>query len=276
MPWGPIDPAEASGRPNSPIGGTLPDLLIASGRRAVPYVRAVKRLSRGETFTVILKDPRTGAGAADLIWVPSHDRLRGPNVIVTLTAPHRFAPERIAAARVEPDGRLRSLRRPWAAILVGGPSRHVQFGADDAERLRGALLRLALTGTALAITTSRRTPARVSAALRDLASDTGGFLWDGAAPNPLQSMLANADLIVVTADSTNMTGEALATGVPVTVFGLAGLSRRHAAFLAALEAQGLVRPFAGRLEEYGYDPLDSTLLIAETIRRGLDRHRAGS
>ena len=90
MPFGPIDPREAPKQPLSPIRPPFPDLLIASGRRAIAYVRHVKRASGGRTFTVILKDPRAGGTAADFIWVPEHDRLRGPNVLVTLTAPHRL------------------------------------------------------------------------------------------------------------------------------------------------------------------------------------------
>ena len=58
MPYGPIDPFEAPGREGSPIAPPFPDVVIASGRRAVPYVRHVRRASRRRTFTVFLKDPR--------------------------------------------------------------------------------------------------------------------------------------------------------------------------------------------------------------------------
>src|SRR4051794_41807304 len=112
MPWGPIDPREAPARAASPIAPPFPDLLVASGRRAVPYVRAVKRASGGRTFTVFLKDPRTGAGTADLIWVPAYDAIHGPNVIRTLTPPHRVSRERLAAARADPDPRLPGLPPP--------------------------------------------------------------------------------------------------------------------------------------------------------------------
>ena len=112
MPFGPIDPREAPGRPDGPLAGSLPDLLLASGRRSVPYVRAIKKASGGRTFTVILKDPRTGPSVADLIWVPEYDRLRGPNVIVTLTSPHPVSHEALAAARANPDPRLASLPKP--------------------------------------------------------------------------------------------------------------------------------------------------------------------
>ncbi len=71
MPKGPIDPREGPSRPGSPIGGAPPDVVIGSGRRAAAYVRAVKKHSGGRTFTMFLKDARTGTGAADFIWVPA-------------------------------------------------------------------------------------------------------------------------------------------------------------------------------------------------------------
>lgn len=70
MPRGPVDPREAPGRPGSPLRPPWPDLVVASGRRAVAYLRAVKRASGGRCFTVFLKDPRTGPGAADIVWAP--------------------------------------------------------------------------------------------------------------------------------------------------------------------------------------------------------------
>ena len=133
MPWGPIDPREAPGRPASPIAPPFPDLLIASGRRAVPYVRQVKRASGGRTFTVILKDPRTGTSAADFIWVGEHDRLRGENVMATLTPPHRISAARIAAARAAPPAALAALPPQPAASL------EVLLAADaEARRLTRA------------------------------------------------------------------------------------------------------------------------------------------
>src|SRR5690349_13533147 len=56
MPWGPIDPRERPAARGSPLAPPFPDLLIASGRRAVPYLRFVKRASGGRTYTVFLKD----------------------------------------------------------------------------------------------------------------------------------------------------------------------------------------------------------------------------
>jgi mitochondrial fission protein ELM1 len=273
MPWGPIDPRDAPGRWGSPIAGPYPDLVIASGRRAAPYLRALKRASGGRAFTVFLKDPRSGARTADLIWVPEHDRLRGENVLVTLTPPHRVSPQRLEAARRSPDPRLAALASPRVAVLAGGTSRHHRFSDADIARLMADLTRLAETGAALMVTASRRSPALLREALQGLVARQGGFMWDGAGENPYLALLALADAIVVTADSYNMAGEAAATGAPILVFEPSGGHPKLTAFFRGLEGHGAVKPFAGRLEAWTYEPLDATPIIAEAVRSGLARHR---
>jgi mitochondrial fission protein ELM1 len=268
MPWGGIDPRDAPNKPGSPIAGPYPDLCIASGRRAVAYLRAVKAASGGKTFTVFLKDPRTGTKDADLIWVPDHDRLRGPNVLATLVSPHRFTPERLAALRAAPPAALAGLAAPRVAVLVGGKSRDYDFTPADAERFLADLDGLAVHAR-LMVTASRRTPDRLREAVLGLARAKGGFGWDGTGENPYPAMLALADAFVVTADSANMVSEAVATGRPVMVFepslrfGRSAKRIRH--FIAALEAKGAVRKFQGRLESYAYEPLVSTPEIAAAI-----------
>jgi hypothetical protein len=273
MPWGPIDPQELSGQPGSPIAPPYPDLLVASGRRAVPYLRRVRRASGGGTFTVFLKDPRTGAGTADLIWVPEHDPLRGPNVIATLTPPHRLSAERLAAARARPDPRLEALPHPRIAVLAGGDSRHHRYTDADIARFGADLARLGGTGAGLMITASRRTPLGLREALQALAARHGGFFWDGTGENPYPAMLALADAIVVTADSANMVGEAAASGAPILVFEPSGGHMKFRATLDALEKRGIVHVFHGRLAGERYAPLDATPMIARAVAEGLARHR---
>lgn len=275
MPRGPIDPREAAHRPGSPIAPPFPDLVIASGRRAVPYLREVKRRSGGRSFTVFLKDPRIGAGAADLIWVQAHDALRGGNVLVTATAPHRLHQARLAAERAMPDKRLAHLGAPRVAVLIGGDSRHHRFAPADVESFCRRLSALAAGGAALMATASRRTPALLAQGARRIVRDSGGFWWDGSDANPYVAMLALADAVVVTADSTNMVGEAASTGRPVLVFEPSGGHDKINRFLAWLREQGIVHAFQGHLDGMPYQPLNSTPIIAQAIRDGLVRHRAG-
>jgi mitochondrial fission protein ELM1 len=273
MPWGPLDPRERPAAQGSPIAPPFPDLVIASGRRAVPYLRKVKAASGAKTFTVFLKDPRTGAESADLIWVPEHDGLRGENVVVTVTPPHRVSPGRLDGARAHPDPRLSAVRQPRVAVLVGGNSRHHRFTETDTTRLLADLSRLAEGGAGLIITASRRTPAGVAEALRTLAAQHGGFFWDGEGENPYISLLALADFIVATADSFNMIGEAAATGTPILVFEPSGGHPKLSRFLASLRQRGVIHSFHGAVEGSAYSPLDATAAIAERIAEAFGKHR---
>ncbi|MBM6583388.1 mitochondrial fission ELM1 family protein [Microvirga sp. BT689] len=273
MPWGPIDPRERPGAAGSPLAPPLPDLLIASGRRAVAYLRFVKRASGGRTYTVFLKDPRTGPETADFIWSPVYDRLRGPNVLTTLTPPHRVSAQRIEAARARPDQRLARLPHPRTAVLAGGNSRHHRFTDQDIARFTGHLTTLAETGAGLMVTASRRTPAALREALIALTSRHGGFFWDGTGENPYVDLLALADFVVATADSFNMIGEAAVTGRPILVFTPSGGHPKLDVYMDELKSHGIVHPFEGRLVGGPYEPLNSTPKVAEAIAQGLSRHR---
>jgi uncharacterized protein len=266
MPRGPIPPQDRPDQPGSPIAGPFPDLVIASGRRAIPYLRAMRQASP-RTFTVILKDPRTGAASADLIWVPQHDKLRGDTVLVTLTSPHRLSHDKLNAARLFPPAPIAALKNPRVAVIIGGNSRHHTFTVDDIARLAAQLDQLALSGTSLMGSRSRRTPEPLAAAVADVFARRGGWWWDGRGDNPYTALMANADAIVATADSVNMIGEAAATGKPILVFEPKGGHRKIGAFLEALKALKVVHHFAGALEGTPYDPLDSTPQIAAEIRR---------
>jgi mitochondrial fission protein ELM1 len=123
------------------------------------------------------------------------------------------------------------------------------------------------------ITASRRTPPTLKAALSALAVQHHGFFWDGTGANPFVAMLALADSLVVTADSTNMVGEAAATGRPILLFEPEGGHRKFDAFVTGLRAKGIVHPFTGSLVGEPYPPLNATHEIAAAIARGLARHR---
>lgn len=266
LPHGPIDPKERTNAPGSPLAPPLPDMVIASGRRAAGYLKHIKRASGGRTFTVMLKDPRSGPKAADLIWVPYHDPLRGANVLATPTSPHRFSVRKLADLRTEPVPALDSLTAPRVAVLVGGKSRHHRFTQTDQDRFVDGLKEMAQAHDArFMITISRRTPLPLAQRITEFARSGGHFFWDGEAPNPYGHLLAKADAIVATADSTNMIGEATATGRPIHVFHPNGGHPKITRFLGTLERLGCVHPFPGPLKTTTYEPIDSTPVIANWI-----------
>ncbi|GLR53180.1 mitochondrial fission ELM1 family protein [Shinella yambaruensis] len=270
MPWGPIDPKDAPAKSGSPLAPPFPDICLATGRRAVPYLRRLKALAPA-TFCVLFKDPRTRRHGADLLIVQQHDAPRGANVLVVTTAPNRLSPERLADAHAAFAEALAPLPRPRVAVLVGGDSRHHRFTDADNDRfLRGLEARLE-DGCGLMITTSRRTPAPLANALSGLGNRPQVRFWDGTGENPLLAYLSWADEIVVTADSTNMVGEAAALSVPVQIFHPSGGHAKIDRLIAALSQEAVIGRFPEEPAHGHAKPVNSTPGLAEEI---LKRWRA--
>lgn len=263
MPFAGIDPREGPHAAGGPLAPPYPDLAIAAGRRTVSYLQAVKRLSRGSTFTVFLKDPYWNRRFFDLIVVPAHDRLRGANVIAALTPANRLTAEILT--RPAPDPRIVSLPRPRVALLLGGPSTHHRYGVKEMAELAAIAALVTRAGRGLMVTPSRRTPEALLAAVK--AAAPAAFVWDGTGANPYLAMLANADAIIATADSVNMVGEAVATGKPVHVYEPSGGHRKIAAYLDQLAALGAVRRWRGEFEDWSYAPINATPALAQEIAR---------
>lgn len=273
MPWGPIDPRERPDRPGSPIAPPYPDLLIASGRRAVPYLRYVKRASHGRTFTVFLKGPRARA-AADVIWVPQHDSLRGDNVLVTVTSPHTVSRKTLKSAREAPPPEIAALPHPRIAVLLGGNSGAFVYNERTNRRLAATLRSICETTphASFMVTPSRRTPPSTLQTAREALSGRRAIIWDGTGENPYLDFLAHADFILAPADSINMVGEAVATGASVYIFRPEGGGSKVERYLASLKEIGAVRDLNGPLEAFHYEPIDATPVIAEEIRRRFAEH----
>src|SRR5262245_8571926 len=267
-PWGPVSPAERFGTQHSPFRPPWPDFAIAAGRLTTPYIRKLKRAAGRSTYTVILLDPNVGTGAADLFWVPAHDRLRGPNVITTLTAPHSYTPRRLADFRRTMPPAIAALPVPRLPVSLGGPDGKYRYTPAAVARLVSALRSLAALGAGLMITPSRRTPAQVAALVREATQEVPRLFWSGVGDNPYPHFLAHADTLVAPADSVNMVGEACATGKPVYVFEPEGGSPKRTHFHEALRRHGATRLLPERfetLEAWSYAPLNSAETIAAEI-----------
>jgi len=267
MPRGPIDPRD---RLTPEEEKHLPDIAIAAGRRTVNFLKYLKAKAPDRLFTVFVKDPYVGRDAADVIWVPTHDRLRGENVITSKTPAHRVSAEALAAARKNPDFWLSGLASPRLAVIVGGPSQHHHFGKAERDEILLVLTMGMAAGFSLMVTGSRRTPPEVMRAIETFLRQqipSKAYVWDGQGENPYISMLATADQIVVTGDSVNMIAESIATGMPVHVYEPSGGHPKITAYIEMLVQLGAVRRWARKFPGWSYEPIDATPKIAEAIAR---------
>lgn len=246
-----------------------PDLIVSSGRRSALIAREARRRAGGRPLLVHVQDPRAGAGAFDLIVAMDHDRVRGPNVVRVTTSLHDLTPARLAEAADAWRGRLAGFRRPLIGVIVGGPAGRAPFGVEEGRALLEKVRAMqAASGGGVAVVPSRRTPEAVLALFAEAAKgDPDLWVWRREGDNPYLGVLALADRLVVTGDSTSMISEALATPHPVEVF-TPWLRRTQQRFLASLQARGLIRICDGAWTEPAPRPVvDATAEAVAAVRR---------
>jgi mitochondrial fission protein ELM1 len=265
QPWKLLSPwlgFEHAGIFSPALNPPWPDLLITSGRKAIAAARYIKKASGGKTLTVHIQDPRINPRSFDLLAVPAHDPARGDNVIVTLAAPNKITPEKLEAAKKQ-FSFFEKIRGPRVAVLIGGDSKAHALTPALMQKLADQLKNL---NAGLMITTSRRTGVENERILKEALAGTDAWIWDGQGENPYFGLLAWADAILVTADSTSMLSDAGTTGKPVHMIPLEGGGRRIDSLHENLIEAGIVRRFEGRLERWNYKPLRDAEKIASAIK----------
>lgn len=266
-PFGPVDPRDAAC-----LRRYRPDIVIAAGRRMIPALRYMKKITLGKTFTIYLNKPHSGLNTADLIIAPSHDALSGANVISTITPANSLTESQLAATRKNPDPRIGALPGKRIALLIGGDSHHFKFTPQAQKQLAHIARQICLTGASLMASPSRRTPPPLIDMLKNHLRAFPSFLWDGTGENPYLSLLACADAFLITADSVNMISEAAATGAPIHIFTPPGGHPKLIKFQNKLAAVGVLRFWHGAIEDWRYDPINATPMIAQSVISSYNRY----
>jgi len=274
LPWNVLAPRRFAGADHA-FGATFaqalaqpPMLAIGCGRQAALATRLLHE--RGGKVVQIL-DPRLDTRYWDLVVAPEHDQLTGGNVITLLGSLNPVDEAWLARAR-EAFAAFAELPQPRTAVLLGGSSSNARFDRSAFEVLASKLeAALARDGGSVLITTSRRTPADLIAALRHRYVETPGVVWCGDADetNPYEGLLAWADRIVCSPDSVNMVSEACATYAPVFVFDPTRVSGRPRRFLDSLLAHGRIRAMDTQLAPFEVQPLRETARVAALVRERL-------
>jgi hypothetical protein len=248
---------------SEPITAPWPDILITSGRKSIAASRYVKKQSGGKTFTIQIQDPRINPKHFDMVVVPQHDPTRGRNVFVSVATPNRISPSLLKNTKENFAQLFEKMGTPRIALLIGGSTKRHIFTLREAASLIEKLSPL----KNMMITTSRRTGEDNTKALKEALNKNGNYFYDGVSPNPYMGMLAWADVILVTADSTSMISEAASTGKPVYIIPMSGLTNRQSQLIENLEFYGAVRNFSGIIENWTYPPLADSVHIAAEIRK---------
>lgn len=253
---------------SDPVTAPWPDILITCGRRSIPINMAVKKASGQRTFTIHIQTPNTNPANFDLVIVPEHDKLRGPNVLVTEGALGRITPELLESEGKRLRSSIENLPQPIVTVLVGGSNKCYDLTPAVMTKLAKDLSLLRdQTGCSFLVTTSRRTGHENETILTEALANLPHRIWTGQGENPYFGFLNLASAIVVTADSVNMVCEASSMGKPVYVFELPGGNRKFKHFHQRMQDLGYTRPFTGKLEQWSATPLLETRKIAASVQK---------
>ena len=251
-----------------------PDILIASGRKSVAASLFIKKMSKGKTFTVHVQDPKISARYFDLVAVPFHDDMRGPNVVVTKGAPNKITSDLLDENHKKFEDEFAFLKGQKIAVLIGGSSKAYTLSSQNTQKLITQLQSISKQpDTSLMITASRRTGEENLSLLRDHLKGDNIYFWDGNGDNPYLGILAHSDVICVTADSVSMLSEAATTGKPVYIIPLDGGARRIEKFHNHLKNSNIAREFNGKIENWAYTALDDAAMVAQAVQDAYKKHK---
>lgn len=207
------------------IAKKRPHLIVGAGHSTHFGMLAAQKVAGGKT--VVLMKPSLPTRLFDLVIAPEHDGVSDGG--------------RFIATRGVLNPMQRGVKKPGSVlILVGGPSKHVQW--DDAQVLAqlAAVESMLKPGSGWRIADSRRTPDSLCGVLQNRYGERFQS-WRDCPPGWLAEKLARTETVWVTEDSVSMVYEALTAGCRVGLLRLqAKAGSRVMRGVEALLADGLV------------------------------------
>ena len=276
QPWKSVTPwidhfsKKAFAAGSSEFKAPWPDLIIASGRKAIAPSLWIKRENEGRTKLVIVQSPVVKNDAFDLVVAPRHDNYKHGNVLAITGALSLINAAKLASAKTQWQSTFEKMPSPRVAVLVGGNSRTHTITRDIVKKLTMQLEQLLAKGHSVMVTASRRTPIEMQKKMSKTLSHPNLYFWDGSGDNPYQGMLAWADILLVTEDSVSMLSEAVSTGKPVYIIKMQGGSERFQRFYDYLFENDYARPFDGKIDAWTYLPPNDLDQAARKVKNLID------
>ncbi len=254
---------------NPQVREPWPDLVIAAGRKTIPYLKYIRKASKKECKTIYLQDPRIDSKEFDIVWAPEHDSIEGSNIIKTITSPNRVTNELLNYHHDEWLDKLSKLKGPFIGFLIGGKSKAYNFNDAECEKIIQALNFVISNGYTPLITLSRRSPKKLSDRIKNLLINEKNLFYDGQGDNPYFAILKASEIIITTPDSANMISEAINVPKPVYYIDIKSNSKRFNKFINTLVNSGHIRPFENNIDYFQNKKLDPTKEIVDYIYKNL-------
>ena len=213
-----------------------PDFILSTGSSVAAPNLLIGQLFDAKTVTCRRPSP-VGIHHFDLAilprmyWSPRRNRA---NVCKTLGVPNRVRPEKLETQRNELQTDLDLSDQRRIGVLIGGEDRYYTIAETTASRLIEVLRQFATRwDNQLLLTTSRRTPLPVENLISKRLSNTQHCPilvlahGENSITDPVGTIFALSDVIVVTEDSFSMVCEAASSGKRVIILGVDRKTRRR-------------------------------------------------
>ena len=213
-----------------------PDFILSTGSSVAAPNLLIGQLFDAKTVTCRRPSP-VGIHHFDLAilprmyWSPRRNRA---NVCKTLGVPNRVRPEKLETQRNELQTDLDLSDQRRIGVLIGGEDRYYTITETTALRLIEVLQQFtAKWDSQLLLTTSRRTPLPVENLISEHLSNTQHCPvlvlahGENSLTDPVGTIFALADVIIVTEDSFSMVCEAASSGKRVIILEVDHKTRRR-------------------------------------------------
>lgn len=256
-------------------------IVITCGRRMAGLSIAMQRLGKEDANnsncvkrirTIHIQDPRLSPSHFDVLIVPQHDKVRGPNVVTSMASLNRLNNANIKEAAKTLESKWSKLPAPRIAVLLGGNNQRYDISKTMVYEMAEHLKKFATTtGTSLALIPSRRTPGEFLNHLTQTLEKIPHAIADPKDKNPYPGILGIVEAIIVTSDSVNLISEATITGKPVLIAKWRQETGRIGAFHNAMMGAGHTMPLDNSLTVKAFTPLDEMPTILSQVIALLSR-----
>ena len=271
------------------IYAAAPDFILSTGSSVAAPNLLIGQLFNAKTVTCRRPSP-VGTHHFDLAILPRmywSPRRNGSNVCKILGVPNRVRPKKLEAQRNELQTDLDLSDQGRIGVLIGGEDRYDTITETTAAHLIEALQRFATKwDSQLLLTTSRRTPIPVEYLISKRLSNTQYcpilVLAHGetSLTDPVETIFALSDVIIVTEDSFSMVCEAASSGKRVIILEVDHKThrrpKRHKVYSEIIHHASVIRSGVENLEtsletaladESPVTPLQDTQVAATAVRQ---------
>jgi len=246
------------------------DVIISCGRKSVIPSIFLKKNSNKKIINIHIQNPKVSLQNFDIVVIPDHDSIKGPNVLVSKGAIHYLTLDEINKAKGYLENKI-DKEKDVVTLILGGPTKYYNYSNENIIQIFSKINKQIYEKKLQLITiSSNRTPEKIIHFAKKYFNKNS-LIIDTVDKQAYLSSLALAKYIIVTCDSSSMISEAALTGKPVYVAMMPSTKsdKRFEKFRNLLESMNIIRKLENELDTWSYEKLDETNRIAKQIKEKL-------